>query len=684
VGFSLDEHYLDAVELPNDAMRLYWYYRQRGYRDATIGTPQVEESGGGKVDITFGIDEGRPVLVDSISFIGIEGVEQSSLLRRLPLEEGDPLSAILLDATRDSLLVRLRNDGYAHADVLRSIFVPNDAPYQAMVEYDVLTGPRARFGAVVLRRDSASAHLSDAALLRMLPFGPGDVYRRDLVLQGQRNLFSLELVRNATIEEHLDFEPDSLVPLTVDIFEGDVHRVETAVGWSTSDCLNTETTWASRNFLGGARRLQVRGRVSNILARDLGGSVCPQSGSGDFADINWLLSAELFQPWFFSTRNSFTASVFAERQSLPDVFVRRAVGVTASLNRVLGPGTSLSAGYRPQLSTLDAAEVFFCTSLLVCDPEDIRVLQRANWLSPVGVLLTRARTNSLLNPSDGYQLLLDLEHASTLTGSEFAYNRVIAEGTWYDELARRTVWAARLRVGWVAGGEFGRVSLGGLGVIHPQKRFYAGGANSVRGFAQNRLGPRVLTADVEDLLGYRPAGEDAFLPPVCAPEDILALVCDAGALDDGAFSPRPTGGTRLLEGTLEYRFAFAGDFQAVLFTDLGQVWREGATLRLDDLEASPGVGVRYFSPIGPVRLDVAYRFREGEPLPVVTSLLEPFQAGEHPFESQLRVAGPNGEAMTIPWIKQDHLAILDRTVLFGDSGGFFRRFQLHLSIGQAF
>ena len=683
VGFLYDRHDLLPRRIPLDSLRVQAYYYMRGYRETRVDTALTQLGDGDGVRLTFTVEEGRPVRIDSLGFIGLEDVQPAAdLLGSLPVRRGSPLNTYLLEATRDTIVGRLRNLGYPQAYVLKNQFIPAGS-YDALVEFDVVPGPWARFGEITIERTSDETVLDDRSLRRMLPFQEGDRYSKQLLYEAQRNLFGLEIVRNAAIREDLEFQPDTLVPLTVQVAEGDEHRMRVGAGWSTSDCLNLESTWASRNFLGGARRLQVRARLSNLLAKDLNQKVvCEDSGTGEYARNNWLTEVELFQPWFFSTRNTLTLSVFWERQSLPDVFVREAGGVTGTFGRRLGPGTTMTVSYRPQLSTLFAAEIFFCTSFLVCTPEDVAVLQSKNWLSPAGLALSRNRTNDLLNPSDGYQLLLDLEHASTLTGSDFAYNRLIAEGSWYEEMAFHTIWAARARVGWVGGGEFGDLSLGGLDVIHPQKRFYAGGANSVRGFPQNRLGPRVLTTDLPDLLGYRREGQ-VIHAPACQPAEVVDLTCDPDALDDGFFLPRPQGGTRLFEATLEYRFAFGARFQAAVFTDVGQVWGEGQTVRVADLEFSPGLGVRYFSPIGPIRVDVGYRFRGAEPLQVVTSGLRPFTE-EDDEEDRLMVLGENLEPEAIDWVLLDDLALLENRAIFGGDRAFFKNLQLHFSIGQAF
>jgi len=244
-----------------------------------------------------------------------------------------------------------------------------------------------------------------------------------------------------------------------------------------------------------------------------------------------------------------------------------------------------------------------------------------------------------------------------------------------------TVVAGRLRGGWLNPRSF----RGGLGagaareIAHPQKRFYSGGANSVRGFAQNQLGPRVLTVDVLQLVTPRLSDDGGeSVPPVCTPLSVSDLRCDAAGLGDGAFDPRATGGTSVIDGGIELRFPVVRDFvQGAAFLDFGQVFSENADLDLNRVELTPGLGLRYLSPIGPLRLDVAYRPVGGEDLRVITSRIRP--RGPDDVEGSVRTI-LDGE-----WVVLDELAFLRPPVGYGASDRFsWSRFQIHLSIGQAF
>ena len=159
---------------------------------------------------------------------------------------------------------------------------------------------------------------------------------------------------------------------------------------------------------------------------------------------------------------------------------------------------------------------------------------------------------------------------------------------------------------------------------------------------------------------------------MCLPESLRDRSCEA---DPGApYEDQPIGGTRLLEANLEFRIAM-GFVEGVLFTDVGQAWGPDQSILLQDMEFTPGIGVRFPSPVGPVRLDLAYRFRGAEYLPVVTERILPWE-----------MAGDLGDKLVVdgklvPWVSTSELVQLGSPVLFGADD---RGFQLHVSIGQAF
>lgn len=675
LDFALRRGELREGEIPRDIERLRIWYQRRGFREVEVGGG-LDVQPDGRAVVTFSITEGPPVIMRGITFVGAGGYTDMGLLDELPVNVGDRWSTLALDAMRDTLEWRLKSQGYPYVDILRQTVFPSEDPHRADLTFEFEGGSYATYGDITIEGIS---NLDESTVLRTLPFRPGDPYRADQLIDAQARLFGLDIVRSASIldcvggrPECRDLPPtsDTVVPLVVQLQEDQPYRVRSGVGWSNAECFNFEARWTSQNFLGGGRVLQVRGRPSNLLAEQFNDVLCPQSGEGPYTDLTWLAAIDFAQPWVFSTRNTFNASVFTERQTVPDIFIREAVGLQLSLVRTIRPQTPLTLSYRPEFSKLDAADILLCTGFLVCTNEDINDLTSSKRLAPVGLNLTRDLANSLLNPTRGYRLIIDLEHASAGTGSQFRYNRIVSEGTWYSGITESSVLATRFRVGWVGSGGFdgGHPIRRVQEVIHPQKRFYAGGANSVRGFAQSRLGPRVLALnDPVWLLSQNGAG--------CLPSTLIDLTCDAAPLDAGTFVSRPTGGTRVIEGNVEIRFRLSPDLEGVTFSDFGQVWGTGQSLSPEDLEFTPGFGLRYLSPLGPIRVDLGYNFRSAEPLSVVTSQIAPWNLGYSP-EERLTVDG-----QVIDYVATDEFSVLEPRRPFG---GGESRIQLHVSIGQAF
>ncbi len=673
--FALDPGFYNPRTFRNDYWRVHTFYRSQGFRQVDLDTVMVRPTPS-TLEITFRVTEGEPVRIASLDFEGLG--PESDVAERLPVGVGDRLDIGALQAVADTVVRRLQNRGYAHAELFRDVFIPAGT-LDGEVLFDVFRGPRARFGPIeVVGNDE----VSETVIRRMIPFREGDVYARERLFDAQRNLFSLEIFRHAAIQQDLAHEPDSIIPLQVQVTEGNTHRVRAGGGWNTADCFSAETRWSSRNFAGGARRLVLRGRLSNVLVPTFEESICSGAGTGDYARLNGVVAAEFTQPWIFSPRNTLSAALYVERQSVPDVYIRESLGMNLGLTRVVGRATPVTLSYQPQVGRLDAADVFFCTNFLVCDTDEIDVLASANVLAPLGVRFSRDRTNRAVSPTGGYVVAGEVEHASAVTLSDYEYARFVGEVAGFRGLFGDAVLAGRIRGGWLGASAFrgfDGTARAGLRIAPPQKRFYAGGANSVRGYAQNQLGPRVMTLGVEELVFPR-NGEEL---PICAPEAVADLSCDASAVAEGDFDSRPTGGSAVLEGTVELRFPVFGPYlSGAVFLDMGQVWPEGERRRFADLRFTPGLGIRYATPIGPVRLDLAYRPAARQELPVVTSAIRPWDPDRDPEGA--RIADPRtGER--IDWVFVDALSRLEPRVNFAEDPGFtLRRVQFQFSIGHAF
>lgn len=656
-----EEAYLDEEQLPLDVLRLRIFYRQRGYRDARVDTTVDRRNG--EVAVAFRIEEGEPTRIDSLrieGLAGVRGVDLEELRRDIGLEEGGPFDRILLESDRSLIRSRLANEGYVNAAVLEESIVPDSGG--ARVTLEVRPGTRVRVGEIRIR---GSEKIGDRVIREFLTLEEGDFYSEAEVQESQRALFQLGAIRFASISRSESAPADSTVDLLVQVTEAETRTVRLGGGVNTSRCFQTEATFTHRNFLGRARRLQLTGRLANILAPELGGSfpctdVADQPRDSVFRELNFLLQAEFEQPYFLSSRNRFRASLFVERETFPEIFVRNGRGAELAVIRRVRPRMPVTLSYRPELTSFgeSSADVFFCVNFGICQPEDIQVLEESQWLSPLGLSWRYDRTNVPFSPSDGWYASADAEVANVLTGSSYDYARLVLESAGFEPLESDLVLAGRVRVGAVqpTGVVFDLDAEPEDEVVHPRKRFFAGGAQSVRGFGQNLLGPTVLLLNAETALGTDSIddGEPCFEITIeqCA---VRLARTDPGLLDQ-----RPVGGNVAFELSVELRKSLGATWGLVGFVDAGQVWEDFSGLDLPVL--TPGLGVRYASPVGPLRVDLAYNPTGGERLPVIAQL-------------------PSG--FIIP---------LDERVVFRpftfDDPGFvtetWRRLQLHLSIGQAF
>ena len=177
-----------------------------------------------------------------------------------------------------------------------------------------------------------------------------------------------------------------------------------------------------------------------------------------------------------------------------------------------------------------------------------------------------------LNPKSGFQIFPNMEWASVVLGSQVDYIKLSLEGRGYVPIGNFGTLAGKLLWGTI-------YNLENTESIPIFKRFFAGGSNSVRGYPYQKLGPL-------DQLG------------------------------------NPIGGLATVEGSLETRFPlpFYKSLEGVVFFDFGNVYEERLAIFEKGLRYASGCGVRYMTPIGPVRFDFGYELN-----PPAQQFFQPYQ-----------------------------------------------------------
>ena len=653
--------------LGEDITNLRVYYYRRGYREAQVDTV-LTPAKHGTMRVTFRIVEGEPTRVASLVVTQRTPVlTPAELEEAILLREGEPLSLIALDTT----LARLRDAAWNHGygDVQLDTSVPRpDASRLVPVRIDVDPRYLTRVGDVTFEGNHT---LGDATLRRALLLRPGELYTRDALLESERRLFQSPALSRALVVTPV--AGDSVKHVSIAVTETPAHSASATVGFNTIDFIQAAAE-LRHNALGSGRWLELRAAAGNLLGEQLNGRAIFRQAVPDGApDASLFLrptyqgSLVLTQPWIAGPRTSASLTIFAGRRALSGIVVDEDAGATLGVVRELAIRLPVGLNYRIETTRVLGGGVYFCSGYGICDDATAQALTRSQRLAPVGASAWIDRADDLEAPSRGYTAVVDVEHASTATGSTFAHNRASADASYYRPLGAREgasgsatqmVLALHGRAGWVRPLD-DRAALGvggsGAGILHPRARFYAGGMQSVRGFAENELGPRVLQARRASLLA---AG--------CTDTTIADGSCDPSGVPSNELFPRPTGGSSVIEGSIELRVPLMNQLGAVAFLDGAYVGTAGLEIAARGKGAiTPGAGLRYRSVLGVLRLDVGLRPVGSESLPVVAAVAD----------------GAGGERI-VRLAKEKSYSPVDPSP--GVLRSIGRRLVVHFAMGQAF
>jgi len=639
--FGLGEkRYFNELEFRRDVIRLLLLYRQSGYMNVVVDTLVRREDR--DVYVTFRIYEGDPVRLTKLEITGFDSIGSvADLKRSLPLQVGDPFNRFLFQASADTIVSRLRNHGYPFGDVLRSFDV-DVAGLTAQAVLEAVPGPRMRIGEVVI---TGADQVDSATVRRMLSLKPNDWFRQDQLYRTQRDLYGLGMFRSVSVAL-ADTAPgaagDSTVRVLVRVSDAPRRRIRLGAGYGSIDCFRLQAGWTAYDFIGGARSLDLTGQLSKIgvgVPTNAGfeHNVCRFLDGDPTSDTaNYNATVTLRQPAFLSPRHAASFAVFAERRSEFKVYTRQAVGANLAVTLNARRNIPVTLGYSYSVGRTTADPAVLCLVYLLCNVSDQRFLTNRRRFGAVTVSGVRDQTNSVLDPTAGSLVTGSLTHSSRLVGSDslYEFNRGQLQIARYHPIGRRGAFAWRVLGGTILPAR--EISLKGqsLRFVPPDQRFYGGGPNSVRGYARNELGPRVYVTDSIEV-----NGSDTTYRNLRA---------------------SPTGGNAVFIGNAELRFAtplFPDRMRVALFVDVGQVWERDDTLSaISGVRVTPGLGLRFVTPLGPVRLDAAYNGHAAEPGPLFLQ---------------------NNADRSLSLVP-------DVTIRPGLPRGFWRRVVVQFAVGQAF
>ena len=558
-----EEEAFDREDFEMDLDRLVAFYHENGYVEARIAAFDVSlDDEGGSVELTIVVDEGDPETVEAVRLEGFDPLDRSlrqQLEGELPLRAGAVRTANDVQAAVDMAKRALQSDGLAYATVVASES-EGATEDSVVITLRATPGLRTRFGEVSVNGNTS---VSADVIRRQLAFTPGDRFRLSDLITTQRRLYDLQLFQFANVEPMLDTDARTDVPVRITVAESEPRQVRFSVGYGTEERERIEAGWQHRNFFGGARTVDFEAKWSGL---DRG------------------VRAHLAQPAVFGARQ--TLSLDAQRWFADEpAYELDTTGGRLSLTRdvsgidpVTGRGAdmavaaSLAYEYEDYAIANAALEDLSFRDDLIALGLDPRTGAGRGALVALAFDFRRSTTRDLLDASEGYMVTVHLEQAGAWLPGDFNYVELSGEGRHYLTLGRRAVLATRVRAGWLATPE------DGLTGIPFFKRYFLGGSTNLRGWGRYEVSP---------LSG----------------------------------SGLPLGGERFVSLSAELRVAAWGDLGLVGFVDAGNAWADRAQ-DSGGLRYNVGPGLRYATPIGPVRVDLGYQLNpiegllvDGEPQP---------------------------------------------------------------------
>jgi outer membrane protein assembly complex protein YaeT len=550
-----EKHYFSRDQFDADLKRIEAFYRDRGFPEAKVVSHDVElNDDQTSVALSITIAEGEPVRVERVVYEGLDGLpgqHLQDLRTNLPLKEGQPLDRALLQASREAALEELHDHGFPYATV-RLGEEQGSSERQRLITLRADPGPLSHFGPVSIQGNST---VSERIIRRQLTFRPGDVYQQSKVIESQRSLYTLELFQFANVKA-TTAEKAVEIPTTITVSEAKHKKINFGVGYGSEERARAQIDWRHVNFLGGARTAGVVARYSGL---DRG------------------VRLNLGEPYFFS--RNYSAVVSAQLWHAEEPAFRLdtrggQVAITRRFGRV-NRGTTASRGLQPTTFSLGYANEFEDYEIadetlrdltqrdeLIALGLDPRTGEGRGLRSAISLDAGRNTTGNLLDARKGYVATLHLEQAGQWLQGDFDYYEATFEGRHYMALGSKAVVAVRARAGSVAALGNGDQD----SVVPFFKRYFLGGATNLRGWGR---------FDVAPLAG----------------------------------SGLPIGGQTVFNFSTELRAPLLGNLGGVLFLDGGNVWRDPWSFNFNDMLYDVGPGLRYNTPIGPLRIDLGYQLK---------------------------------------------------------------------------
>lgn len=517
----------------NDLLRIEKLYKQEGFLEAKVVDYNLEFNEKKRfVKISISINEGKQARINLVNFTNVQNdslPKIENFTKKLKLKNGKKFREEDLVKDYDLILEKFSNSGfpYIEARVKPKVDTISNA---VDLEWVLNPGTFHTFGAISVEGNEG---VSSKVVKKGLEFKRRQTFSQSKLEVSHSQIYRLELFQTVNIQTENPTEKNE-IPITIVVKEKDPNSLAYGIGYGTEETYRTKINWTNRNFLGGARILRTEAKHA--------GKILPLK-----------LEVKLSQPFFFDNQNNLTVRPYFIWQD-EESYESKKIGTETIFDRQLTEKTNFYVTTKVERDTVRAKSI---------DLEN--ELSDFYFKSVVKTGVVRNTTNKLFAPTEGTISKFEIEESGLLYKSSFNYYKFSLGFNVYKEIFEKFVLAGRILVGTMK-------PFGSSRKTPVDERFYSGGANSVRGWLRQELGPRNFAENSTKLI--------------------------------------PIGGNSKFEGNIEQRFPIYKDLSGALFLDYGNVWSDWNDFDFTNLKFAWGTGLRYSTPIGPIRLDFAWKINK--------------------------------------------------------------------------
>ena len=542
------------LEADKDSIREL--YQSNGFRDVRVESTTSGNYAGRADSLVVAIDiqEGQRWFIAKQEFTGAAAEHREGLESRLNSSEGQTFSEANLALDRDTVLNYYYNRGYPNAK-LDWVVTPAAQPNRVNVKFEVVEGQQQFVRGVMV----GGLEATDPALVyRRIRLSGNDPLSQGLMVQSQRRLYDLGIFARVDMAVQNPDGDEQGKYLLYEFEEGRKYSLNLGIGAEIA-----RIGGGTPNFDAPAGEPGFSPRISLGLTRNnLAGTGHLVSGQMRISNIQQRFLTTYLAPQF-KGRDDVSLTVSALYDISRDIrtFESRRLEGALQLSNRLSRANTLQSRFTYRRNTVHN---------LAISETDIPIYSRAVRVGILSSTLFQDYRNDPIDSRRGYYNSVDFGYASKAFASQTDYFRLLAKNSTYHRVARDVTFARSTTIGALS-----NLRAGGPAAIPLPERFFAGGASTHRGFPDNQAGPRDLGT------GF------------------------------------PIGGSALLINNLELRFPLFGEnLGAVLFHDAGNVYRGVGSLSFRVHQRDPtdfnymihavGLGFRYKTPVGPVRIDFAF------------------------------------------------------------------------------